>query len=128
MSKVTIHYLKRPERAWKEATLEVIKRDDERLNGDYFYVLYEGDHIGVFQRIDNHRTHQVHGRIRYDNKPRTRFQRVRETFDGPRHFVEDTRVEVLGDILADHLDIEVFRTECHLAGRKPRWLGCDLHG
>lgn len=125
MSKVKLHY-RHLDRDWREVEIEVKRRDHE-YTMEYYDVILDGDHIGVYQRIPNHRTHQVHGRIRYDNKPRTRFQRVQETFDSPRYFTEDTRVEVLADIITEHFDLPLWKSDWHASGRKPMWVGCDLH-
>lgn len=128
MSNIKIHFYHRNDSEWRETDIELRTKGKPEIDylSESFDVLLDGDRIGVLRRMPKHVTHQVHGRIRYDNKPRTRFQAEALTWDDRSGIARDTRLEALEDILEKYLATYVDST--HLANRKtPRWMRCDLH-
>ncbi len=83
---------------------------------------YTGHFYGRIERIKNHVSHQVHGRIRYDNKPVTVWRSL-PAFAG---LYDDTRSEALSSIVFKDRH-HGRRHDIHLAYRPPSWVGCPLH-
>jgi hypothetical protein len=95
-------------------------RNDSRWSNQQYDVLIDGEKVDTLTRDPSHVTHQVHGRIRYDNKPRVRFRANTHGL-----FYEDTRNEALGDILAG-LGLTREKASVHLPGRSKWWRSCNL--
>ena len=122
--KISLHYEKE---SHKFAEIEIILREDERFSSEYgqhYDVLIEIDgslqKVDVLSRDPRNVTHQVHSRLRYDNKPHVRFRAQKSGL-----FYEDTRVEALGDIIQAVLAPRS-KSTVHLPGRPKGWWGCDL--
>lgn len=110
------------ETIWKRLVLDII-RDDLYSSTDTTRFLIQGGDggpfIGKIERIENYVSHQVHDRIRYDNKPVTVWRALPMTMPG---LYDDTRSEALAELLK-----LPSRFDLHQAHR-PQWFaGCTLH-
>jgi len=104
---------------WKSVDLTLLEED--HAYGPHFIILRDGEEIGRIARHDDHVSHQVHGRLRYDNRPRTAWQilRFKEGMGWTGNGIYlDTRNEVLARVL-DVYDL-------HLPGRCPSWQTCPF--
>lgn len=117
-------HILRQNRFWVPIDLDIQENPSYYAGLDItrFYVRDEDnpDHgIGQIERIRNHVTHQVHDRIRYDNKPVTVWRVVTNTpISG---LYKDTRSEALGALLG------LGQYDCHQAHRPQWWVNCPLH-
>lgn len=85
-----------------------------------FSISMDGTPLGKIERIANHRTFQIHDRVRYDNKPVTVWRALPST----PGFYADTRNEAIAGLTQLGLESS---TDIHLAHRAPWWVGCTLH-
>lgn len=122
---ITIHY----DAGYRDFhSIDIILRENEwSRNTVQKYDVLVADETGALQNVDTlirnpeHRTYQVHKRLRYDNKPRTRFRA-----DKSGYTYRDTRNEALADVLAKTVDSKVYINTVHTPGRAPRWYNCPL--
>lgn len=117
-------HILRQGRSWVPIKLEITENlSYGALRTTRFYV-YDDDNpdnfLGQIERIRNHVTHQVHNRIRYDNKPVTVW-RVVTNPPTPYYLYKDTRSEALGALLG------LGQYDCHQAHRPQWWITCPLH-
>ncbi len=106
---------------WEPITLDIVK--DDLYSGAYttrFSVLLDGASLGKIERTKDHVSHQVHDRIRYDNKPVTVWRALPAT----PGLYNDTRNEAIAELTKLGLESS---TDLHLAHRAPWWVGCTLH-
>ena len=116
----TFHIFK--DRIWSVLTLDIVLDEDASYINTTRFKIYDGmteTFHGWIERTDNHVSHQVHDRIRYDNKPVTVW-RAMPTTPG---LYDDTRSEAISKLLKLNS-----RFDLHLAHRPRRWAGCTLHG
>ncbi len=125
MTQVTVHYRRVGQSEWEELTLQIQKQSDRPSSLEYHDVSLDYENIGTYWRDPTHRTHQVFGRIRYDNKPRTAFKRVPKFEERASELWRETRVQALGDILKVHFKGTGGST-IHVKGRAPRWVTCGV--
>ena len=122
--KISLHYLEA--RYWRSAEIEVSLRQNgevqEAWRSQTYDVLIDGEKVDTLWRDPSNVTHQVHGRIRHDNRPQVRFKA-----DKSGTSYRDTRVLALGDILMER-GVASDANAVHLPGRKPWWVSCGLCG
>lgn len=122
--KILLHY-ERDYREWEEVEITLVEEGESpeihaKWYNRFFAVLIDGEKVDTLIRDPSHKTHQTHGRIRYDNSPRVRFKAQ----DSGIFFV-DTRNEAIGDILSKR-GMTQDRHSVHLPGRPDWWRSCSL--
>ncbi len=106
---------------WMPVEITIYK--DDLYSGEYttrFSLSMDGTPLGKIERIKDHVTHQVHDRVRYDNKPVTVWRALPST----PGLYDNTRSEAIADLGELGLDSS---HDLHLAHRAPWWVGCPLH-
>ncbi len=115
----TFHICK--DRTWSAITLDIVLDEDASYTNTARFKVYDGmteTFHGWIERNDNYVSHQVHDRLRYDNKPVTVWRAVPVT----PGLYDDTRSEAIAELL------KLNQHDLHLAHRPRRWDGCTLHG